>query len=149
KEAFKEGKEALKYRFKSGAESIIFFENINQNYQFTTPFPTAIKNHLFDAIKVADREKVEMEFDRFFQVLARKNFHHNHFYIIMTRLLYELIELMQILGVHIKGLDERAFFAEIEQLGTLEEVQKWFKQQIIYPLIEKVEERTESENKSL
>lgn len=149
KEAFKEGKEALKYRFKSGAESIIFFENINQNYQFTTPFPTAIKNHLFDAIKVADREKVELEFDRFFQVLARKNFHHNHFYIIMTRLLYELIELMQILGVHIKGLDERAFFAEIEQLGTLEEVQKWFKQQIIYPLIEKVEERTESENKSL
>ncbi|KRG08914.1 transcriptional regulator [Virgibacillus soli] len=149
KEAFKEGKEALKYRFKSGAESIIFFENINQNYQLTTPFPTVIKNHLFDAIKVADREKAEQEFDRFFQVLSQKNFHHNHFYIIMTRLLYELIELMQILGIQIKGLDEREFFTEIEHLGTLKEVKRWFKQQIIYPLIDKVEERTESENKSL
>lgn len=149
KEAYKESLEALKYRLKLGAESIIFYDNLDRNYTFNAQLPRNIKNAVFDAIKVADRLKADEELQKLFSSLFEKGFHYNQYQIIIIKFLYDLMELKQILGVELKDLDERPILVELENLKTSEEMQNWFKDNLIYPLIEKLEERTENQYKTI
>ncbi|MDL4840269.1 AraC family transcriptional regulator [Aquibacillus rhizosphaerae] len=149
KNAFNESKEALKYRLKLGTESIIFYASLDRNYQFFTSYPSSIKNKLFDAIKLADKGKVDQELDRFFDFLSDKKLHHNQYDIIITRFLYDLMELQQLLGIENPELDNRPIMMELYELKTFKSIQGWFKENIIQPLIEKVEERTESQYKTI
>lgn len=149
KEAYKESLEALKYRLKLGTESIIFYDNLDRNYPFNTQLPTNIKNTLFDAIKVAERLKADKELQKLFNSLFEKGFHHNQYQITLIKFLYDLMELKQIMGIELKELDERPILVELESLKTSDEMQKWFKDNLIYPLIDKIEERTESQYKTI
>jgi len=149
KDAYKQGIEALKYRLKLGRESIIFYDNLDRNHSFNGQIPTAIRNSIFDAIKVADREKADKGLERLFNTLFEKGFNHNQYQIFIIKFLYDLLELKQILGVDLKNLEERPIVNELENLRTSDDLQKWFKDNLIYPIIEKVEERTESQYKSI
>ncbi|WP_117170703.1 helix-turn-helix domain-containing protein [Paraliobacillus sediminis] len=147
--AFNESQEALKYRLKHGKESIIFYDNLNRNYQFFIDYPSNIKYKLFDAIKLADKTKANTELDNFFEYISNGDLHHNYYNVILTRFLYDLMELKQLLGIEIVELDNRPFLMEIYDLKTLQTIQDWFKEQLVHPLIEKVDKRTKNDNKSL
>ncbi|MFD1335299.1 helix-turn-helix domain-containing protein [Oceanobacillus iheyensis] len=149
KDAYKQGMESLKYRLKLGKESIIFYENLDRNYHFNGQLPSTNKNLIFDSIKVADREKVDKGLQELFNTLFDKEFNHNQYQIFIIKFLYDLIELKQLLGVDLKNLDERPLVHELENLRTSDDLQKWFKDNLIYPIIEKVEERTESKYKTI
>ncbi|WP_017472005.1 AraC family transcriptional regulator [Amphibacillus jilinensis] len=149
KEAYHESIEALKYRIKVGAESVIFFDNLNRSGQLFIDYPKNIKYKLFDAIKLANRTKADHESEKLFTYINREDHHHNYYQIILTRFLYDLIELKQVLGVELAQEDNQVFLTEFFELKTLADIKDWFTQTFIYPLIEKVEARTKSEDKTL
>ncbi|WP_088102803.1 helix-turn-helix domain-containing protein [Halalkalibacter urbisdiaboli] len=149
--AYKEGLEALKYRLKFGTESIIFYENLERGGSFHTFFPKQIENELFDAIKVCDKSIVSEKLEVLLQSIFEKDLNHTQYQISITRFFYDLLELMQMLGVDIIEIDDGriSLFDQLYELKTFEEVQNWFSYKIIYPLLSKIEERTESQYKSL
>ncbi len=148
--AYKEGLEALKYTIKFGTESIIFFENLQRSTTFHTFFPKHIENELFDAIKICDKPKIEELLHSLLSSIVEKELNHTHYQISIVRLLNDLIELMQTLGIEIIELDnKKSLFDHLYELKTLTEIQYWFRDVIIYPLITKIEERTESQYKNL
>ncbi|OLS35552.1 helix-turn-helix domain-containing protein [Bacillus sp. MRMR6] len=148
--AFKEGQEALKYTLKFGTESIIFFENLERATSFYTFYPKQIENGLFDAIKVCDKEKVDEILGLFLNSILEKDLNHTQYQISIVRLLNDLIELMQTLGIDIIEMDnKKSLFDHLYELKTFDEVKHWFKSDIIHPLMTKIEERTESQYKNL
>lgn len=68
--AFKESKEALKYRLKMGESSIIYYKNLNRRYSSIAPYPVAIKNQIFDAIKLSEKDQATEEIDKFFLTIS-------------------------------------------------------------------------------
>ncbi|WP_456276438.1 helix-turn-helix domain-containing protein [Bacillus sp. AK128] len=148
--AYKEGLESLKYTIQLGSESIIFFENLERGTSFYTFFPKQIKNELFDSIKVCDKPKVDELLNSFLTTILEKDLNHTQYQISIVRLLNDLIELMQTLGIDIIELDnQKSLFDHLYDLKTLSEIQNWFKDVLIYPLMTKIEERTESQYKNL
>ncbi|MFC4321365.1 helix-turn-helix domain-containing protein [Litchfieldia salsa] len=148
--AYKEGLEALKYTLKFGTESIIFFDNLERATSFYTFFPKQIENELFDAIKVCDKEKVDQILGHFLDSILEKDLNHTQYQISIVRLLNDLIELMQTLGIDLIEMDnKKSLFDHLYELKTFDEVKHWFKSGIIHPLLSKIEERTESQYKNL
>ncbi|WP_202076575.1 helix-turn-helix domain-containing protein [Caldalkalibacillus salinus] len=150
KHAYKEGLEALKYRLKSGTESIIFFENLDRGTTFHTFFPKHIENDIFDAIKVGDKPKVDESLHHLLNTIFAKDGNHTYYLISIFRFLTDLIELMQTLGVDFLEVDyKKSMFDQLYELKTQADIERWFKHVIIYPLIQKIEERTASQYKNL
>ncbi|WP_223701489.1 helix-turn-helix domain-containing protein [Sutcliffiella deserti] len=148
--AYKEGVEALKYRIKFENEAIIFFENLERSTAFHTYFPKQVENEVFDAIKVCDKEKVDEELNKLLRVILEKNLNHTQYHISIVRFLNNLLELMQTLGIDVlKKEYKMSMFDQLYELKTLQEIENWFKDMIIYPLIDNVEERTNSQYKNL
>ncbi|MBD1379400.1 response regulator transcription factor [Metabacillus arenae] len=148
--AYKEGLEALKYTIKFGTESIIFFENLERSTSFHTFFPKQIENELFDAIKICDKPKIDELLSNLLATIVEKESNHTHYQISIVRLLNDLIELMQTLGIEIIELDnKKTLFDHLYELKKISEIHYWFRDVIIYPLIKKIEERTEFQYKNL
>jgi len=148
--AYKEAGEALKYRIKFDSEAIIFFENLERGTAFHTYFPKQIENEVFDAIKVCDKEEVDEKLNKLLRVLLEKNLNHTQYRISIARFLNNLLELMQTLGIDVLELEYKmSMFDQLYDLKTLLEIENWFKEFIIYPLIDNVEERTNSQYKNL
>lgn len=149
KEAYNESLEALKYRIKVGSESIIFYNNLNRDTKLLMDYPKKIKYKLFDAIKLANQAKADQELDKLFEHIIKEDHHHTYYQIILSRFLYDLIELKQLLGVELDHENNQAYLNAFFDLKTLPLIKKWFRDQLIKPMIERVEVRTKSEDKTL
>lgn len=150
KNAYKEGLEALKYTLKYGAQSIIFFENLERGQAFHTYFPKQIENELFDSIKVSDKENVDRLLDDLLNAIFEKDLNHLQYQISIVRFLNDLIELMQTLGIDVLELeDNKSMFDELYNLKSMSEVRNWFQDMIISPLMTKIEKRSESQYKNI
>ncbi|WP_163538530.1 helix-turn-helix domain-containing protein [Gracilibacillus sp. YIM 98692] len=148
-QAFKESNEALKYRLKMGDSSIIFYENLNRKYSSVAPYPSAIKNKMFDAIKLSNKEEAINELNRFFDYIDRNDIHHQQLEVILSRFLYELFELKELLGADIENLESTDMITHYQDFHSLQEIQSWLLNDIISPLIESVEARDDSKNKRI
>ncbi|SER28657.1 transcriptional regulator, AraC family [Gracilibacillus ureilyticus] len=147
--AFKESKEALKYRLKMGDSSIIFYENLNRRYSNIAPYPSAIKNKLFDAIKVSDKEKAGIELLKLFEYIDRNDIHHQQLEIILSRFLYELFELKELLGIDVEDFHSTEMITHYQSLSSLEEIRDWILNKIIHPLIDNLDAKDDSKNKRI
>lgn len=149
KVAYKESKEALKYRLKMGEESIIFYENLDRRYSSIAPYPSAIKNKIFDAIKLSNKEVATEEIAKLFHYIKSNDIHHQQLEIILSRFLYELYELKELIGVNVEGFQSTDMITHYQQFGTLEDIQSWLSDRIILPLIDNIDARDESKNKKV
>ncbi|MGP4039355.1 AraC family transcriptional regulator [Gracilibacillus sp. D59] len=147
--AFKESKEALKYRLKMGEASIIFYENLNRRYSSVAPYPTAIKNKIFDAIKLSDQEHALSELAKFFDYVDRNDIHHQQLEIILSRFLYELYELKELLGASVEGFQSTDMITYYQNLNSIEAIHEWVSDQIVVPLIESIDAKDDSKNKKI
>ncbi|MBS4207842.1 helix-turn-helix domain-containing protein [Bacillus sp. FJAT-50079] len=148
--AFMESLEALKYTLKYGKESIIFFESLERAQAFHIYFPKQIENELFDAIKLGEIEQVDNLLDQLLDAIFEKDLNHLQYQISLVRFLNDLIELMQTLGIDVLELeDNKSMFEAIYELKSLSEVRNWFADMIIYPLMTKIEKRSESQYKNI
>ncbi|GAB2556995.1 AraC family transcriptional regulator [Gracilibacillus alcaliphilus] len=147
--AFKESKEALKYRLKMGEASIIFYENLNRRYSNVAPYPTAIKDKIFDAIKLSDQEVALKELAKFFEYVDRHDIHHQQLEIILSRFLYELYELKESLGAAVEQFQSTDMITHYQNLRSIEAIHDWVSNQIILPLIHSIDEKDDSKNRKI
>ena len=148
--AFKESKEALRYTLNLGPESIIFFENLERESSFYTSFPRHIENKLFDAIKLGDKEAVDENLDQLMNELFDDSVSHTQYEIAIVRFLTDVIELTETLGIDVLEFEEhKSLFDQLYDFRTLNEVKNWFKHTIIYPVMNKVEKRAQSQYKNI
>ncbi|WP_058308895.1 AraC family transcriptional regulator [Gracilibacillus massiliensis] len=146
---FRESKEALKYRLKMGESSIIFYENLNRRYSSVAPYPSAIKNKIFDAIKLSDKDQALIELTKFFDYLDRHDIHHQQLEIILSRFLYELYELKELLGANVESFQSTDMITYYQSFRSIEAIHDWVSNQIILPLIDNVDARDDSKNKKI
>ncbi len=148
--AFKESKEALRYTLKLGPESIIFFDNLERESSFYTSFPRQIENELFDAIKIGDKEAVDKNLDNLMNELFSGELSHTQYEIAIVRFLTNLIELTETLGIDVLEFEQhKSLFDQLYEFRTLSEVENWFEYTIIYPVMDKVEKRAQSQYKNI
>ncbi|MFC4386344.1 helix-turn-helix domain-containing protein [Gracilibacillus marinus] len=147
--AFKESKEALKYRLKMGQSSIIFYDNLNRKYTNIAPYPTAIKNKLFDAIKISDKAQAECELNKLFEYISRHDIHHEQLEIILSRFLYELFELKEMLGIELDSFQTTEMITHYQSFTSLQEIHSWVYDSIVLPLIINLDAKDESKNKRI
>ncbi|MGN8645969.1 AraC family transcriptional regulator [Gracilibacillus sp. HCP3S3_G5_1] len=147
--AFKESKEALKYRLKMGASSIIFYQNLNRRYSTVAPYPTAIKNKIFDGIKLSDKDHALSELAKFFEYVERHDIHHPQLEIILSRFLYELYELKELLGANVDGFQSTEMITYYQNLNSIEAIHEWVSDQLIIPLIDSIDAKDDSKNKKI
>ena len=149
-QAFKESREALRYTLKFGPGSIIFFENLQRESSFFTFYPRHIENDLFNSIKVGDKQEVDQNLDKLLESLFDEELSNTQYEIAIVRLLTNLIELTETLGVNVLEFEKhKSLFDQLYEFRTLPEVVKWFKKMIIYPMMNKAEERTQSQYKNI
>ncbi len=150
RDAYLEGVEALKQRIKYGMNSVLYYKDIETGGSLQAFFPENIKNELFNAIKLGDKDKVEEAFQSLISTIFSKDLNPNQYQISLMRLLNDLILLMQTLGVELENLDDKkSLFDQLFELGSIEEIEKWFKESIIDPLVSSLEERTNSQYKNI
>ncbi|MDX5474177.1 MAG: AraC family transcriptional regulator [Bacillaceae bacterium] len=148
--AYLEGVEALKYRLKFGHNSILYYKDIETNNSLQTYFPENIKNKLFDEIKLGEKENVEVTFNNLIKTIFSKDLNHNQYQIALTRLLNDLILLMQTLGIELENInDKKSLFDQLFELSSIEEIEKWFKEVLIFPLVGSIEDRMNSQYKKI
>ncbi len=147
---YKESLEALKYTLKYGTESIIFFENLEIGKGLHTYFPKRLETELFDSIKVNDKENVYRLLNELIDEIFSEDLNHIQYHISLVRLLSDLIELMHTLAINVLDLeDNRSIFEKIYELKSREEVKDWFITVIIDPLLQKIDDRAESQYKTI
>lgn len=147
--AFKESKEALKYRLKMGESSIIYYKNLNRRYSSIAPYPVAIKNQIFDAIKLSEKGQATEEIDKFFDYIDQNDIHHQQLEIILSRFFYELFELKELLGISVEDFDSTEMITHYQNLHSLEEMKEWVVHRIVQPLITNLDAKDESKNKRI
>ncbi|RXJ02528.1 AraC family transcriptional regulator [Anaerobacillus alkaliphilus] len=150
REAYLEGVEALKHRIKSGMNSILYYKNIETGSSLQTFFPENIKNELFDAIKLGEKEKAEEALSMLISTIFSKDLNPNQYQISLIRLLNDLILLTQTLGVELENFDDKkSLYDQLFELKSIEEIGNWFKESIIFPLVSSLEERINSQYKNI
>lgn len=150
RDAYSEGVEALKYRLKLGNNSIIYYKDIESSSSLQTFFPENIKNELFDAIKLGEKEKAEEALSKLISAIFSKDLNPNQYQIALMRLLNDLIVLMQTLGVEIENLDDKkSLYDHLSELKSIAEIEKWFRKTIILPLVTSLDERINSQYKTI
>ncbi|MCT8139615.1 AraC family transcriptional regulator [Anaerobacillus sp. CMMVII] len=150
REAYQQGVEVLKYRLKFGSEAIIHYKDVDHGNSLKTYFPENIKNELFDVIKLGEREKVEETLNLLIENIFSKDLNTNQYQISLLRLLNDLILLMQTLGVELENLDDKkSLFDQLFELKTVNEIEIWFKETIVIPLVTSLEERINSQYKNI
>ncbi|MFN7249342.1 MAG: helix-turn-helix domain-containing protein [Anaerobacillus sp.] len=148
--AYLEAMEALKYRIKFGSNSILYFKDVNTGNSLQTYFPENLKNELFDAIKLGDKVKVEDTLRELISTIFSKDLSPNQYQIALMRLLNDLIVLMQTLGVELENLDDKkSLFDQLFELSTIEEIERWFNEIILFPLVTSIEERITLQYKNI
>jgi YesN/AraC family two-component response regulator len=148
--ALNECREALRYTLKFGPGSIIFFDKLQRESSFFTFYPRQIENDLFDSIKNGDKAEVDENLDKLLESLFDEQLNNRQFEIAIVRLLTNLIQLTETLGVNALEFEKhKSLFDQLYEFRTLPEVVNWFKNMIIYPMMNKAEERTQSQYKNI
>lgn len=148
--AFKESREALRYTLKFGPGSIIFFDNLQRESSFFTFYPRHIENALFNSIKLGDKEEIDQNLDKLLESLFDEELSNTQYEVAIVRFLTNLIELTETLGVNALEFEKhKSLFDQLYEFRTLPDVVNWFKKMIIYPMMNKAEERTQSQYKNI
>lgn len=137
--AYREGMEALKYRMKLGTGVIIQYENLNSGkHVLNVNYPTHKENELLDAIKLAETEKAKEVNTRLFNSLFSQELTPQEYQIPLTRLLNNLLVMMQEAGIalqQIRPAGSGSLFEEMFGLHTKAEIEDWFWTTVIQPMI--------------
>ncbi|GAA0309752.1 AraC-like DNA-binding protein [Gracilibacillus halotolerans] len=147
--AFKESKEALKYRLKMGETTTIFYDNLNRKNSNFAPYPTTITKNIFDAIKLGNISNAKDDIKKFFTYLTRHDIHHPQLEIMLSRFLYELFEVKEEIGVRVENFNTTENINDYQRFRSLQEMEEWIIHSIVEPLISGINEKDESKNKRI
>ncbi|MFC4320005.1 helix-turn-helix domain-containing protein [Litchfieldia salsa] len=151
--ALEQAVESLKYRLKVGKESIIYYESVSaiiNNNQINTYFPKMLENQLFDNIKLGESDKAKETLHQLLADLFKLNKNPHELEVNIMRFLNDLMSLMQIMGMDTLVIeDHKSLYHAISEMKTSEEIELFVKNKIVYPMIDTISERTDSQYKSI
>lgn len=145
--AYREAMEALHYRMRLGNEAIIYSEDVNSGSAEAVQYPLKLEQELLALIKSGYRLRAEEKLHSFMQELVRPPFHFHEYQLSLFRMLTEITSLLQAEGVPLRELvdGEASLIEQMTQLRTVEEMEEWFLQRLITPVIALLEKRRSSQ----
>lgn len=150
-QALDQGLSALKYRLKVGKEAIVFHDAMFDASEVKTSYyPKILENRLFEAIKLGESDKAKEGLDILLADLFKRNRGTHELELNIMRLINNLIELIQLLGMDsLMVKDHKTLYKSVFEMETAEEVEHFIKGTIVYPMIDLMEERESSQYKTI
>ncbi|OXM84866.1 helix-turn-helix domain-containing protein [Paenibacillus rigui] len=142
--AYEEAVEAMKRYASFGEKAIGYFGDLGENHALHYAYPSALQSELFDAIKLADRERVRPLLRELLHEIGQNHPNPYDMQFNAVRLLMNLLGLSNgIAGQAIPMQRQQALFDELFHLSFAETGEAWFMTQIISPLLAEIEGQTE------
>ncbi|MCR8632486.1 helix-turn-helix domain-containing protein [Paenibacillus radicis (ex Xue et al. 2023)] len=140
--AYQEGLEALKYRMRIGQEAVIFIEDQQPVQRVKPNYPEAIVGDMLDAIKLLEIERVDELLSQFIKDVFSKECTHQDYQVFSARLLIELIDLANQMGVtwDLAGERHQSLFERLLEMNSASDIEHWFREDIIGKVVEAVEQ---------
>jgi AraC-like DNA-binding protein len=146
--AYEEGLEAVSHKIKLGKGVIIPYSSINAHRPSVLyEYPTRAEHAIIDAIKIADREEVETALLAWMEEALAMIQSPSDYQISLMRLLNRILVFMQESGIAFKqiGMHQHSLYEEFLALHMNDEIEVWFKEKLILPLIQVYHERRNSQ----
>ncbi|SLK15455.1 Helix-turn-helix domain-containing protein [Paenibacillus sp. RU5A] len=143
-QAYTEALEALKHRMKLGAGIIFQFEAIdNRTSHWALPYPESLEYTLIQAIQNADEAQASSHLHQLLEVLFGMECTPEEYQVALTRLLTHILQMMQESGIRLGQISKGhgSIFNELHALQYAAEVEQWFNNHIIIPIILILKER--------
>ncbi|MCR8635822.1 helix-turn-helix domain-containing protein [Paenibacillus radicis (ex Xue et al. 2023)] len=135
--ALEEALEALKYKFRVGAGSILFIGDVQPEDESRFSFPEKWVKELIDAVKLADEAMARRLLTSCIQTMAEKNITYKQYQILLAGLLTELIKEILKTGEYFPALHDgkKSMFDQLFALKTVPDTEQWFLHSIILPIV--------------
>jgi two-component system, response regulator YesN len=148
--AFLEAKEALQYRIRLGEKAILHLDDLKPQ-QASQYYPHHLVSELTQAIAFLDRDKSGELLQQFIQEVFRVETDPNLYRLSFAMLLTDLTRVIYDMGDtgELFSQDYRNKYEQLFSLRTPQEIEGWFKTQIIHPMMELTRKRHESSGKSI
>lgn len=152
KEAGEMSKQALHQRLNLGKESIIFYEDISKvvSGPVLLHYPVELESRLFDAIRIGDKEQVCETLYPFLAELMEKNKNSVNFEVMLVRLVNNLIQLEQQLGIKVLlTQDNNKLYHRLLDIRNLEEIERMLVEEVVFPMVNSMKEKTSQQFRCL
>lgn len=148
---YKESLEALRGRIALGEGIILFFHEVQPEQHINQFYPKNMEKELIDAINGGDIEKSEEILDRIIDEILKEQLSFNEYQMSFYRLLIGIIRIFQDSGESLTSIfeDNRNIFEEMGRYNSADDIKRWFKEQIIHPVIAIRDERSRSTRKNI
>lgn len=149
---YREGIEALKHRMKLGKGVIIPYSSLNYGKHTQMYFyPAQVENQLLDAVKLADEELSLQLLKQWMDEVFLKERTPHEYQISLVRLLNSFTIVMQEAGIRLEqlGLKESSLYEELLRLYVKSEIENWYKERVILPLIRIFQDRQASQYQNI
>jgi len=146
--AYREGIDALKHRMILGEGIIIQYDQLNENrHVLQLNYPQQLENELLDAIKVAEEERAKEHLIQLLSNIFQSDRSPQEFQFPLTRLLNNLIIMMQESGITIKQLKHHhgSLLEQLLKIQHKQEIERWFWKVVIHPLVVIYRDRQEEQ----
>lgn len=151
--AYGDGIEALKHRIKLGKGVIIPYGSLNAAGKppMLYEYPGSAEHELIDAVKTADREAALRALADWVDAVVRQMNSPSDYQISLMRLLNRILTLKQESGIGFNelGIHRDTLYQELLGLQMSEEIEGWFRDRLIMPLLRVFGERRDSQYHNL
>ncbi|MEK3913321.1 helix-turn-helix domain-containing protein [Paenibacillus sp. FSL H7-0331] len=150
-QAFLEAKEALQYRIRLGEKAILYLDDLKPQQESRHYYPHHLVSELTQAISFLDKDKAGELLQQFIQDVLRVETDPHLYRMSFAMLLTDLARMLYDMGDtgELFSQDHRNEYEQLFSLRTPQEIEDWFKTQIIYPMMELTRKRHESSGKSI
>jgi len=146
--AYREGLDALKHRMILGEGIIIQYDQLNENrHVLQLNYPQQLENELLDAIKVAEEDRAKEHLIQLLSSIFQSDRSPQEFQFPLTRLLNNLVIMMQESGITIKQLKHHqgSLLEQLLKIQHKQEIERWFWKVVIHPLVVIYRDRQEEQ----
>jgi AraC-like DNA-binding protein/uncharacterized protein YqfB (UPF0267 family) len=150
--AFREGLEALKHRIHLGIGVIIHYAHVNKGRpQQNLDYPWLTESELFDAVRLADEVKARELLEKLMGTIFKHEMSPQEYQVPINKLLNNIQIMMQESGIRLSQLNAggESLYEELQKVPLAKEIEDWFWQRIIEPLIILFRERQASQYQSM
>ncbi|MGN8646543.1 AraC family transcriptional regulator [Gracilibacillus sp. HCP3S3_G5_1] len=149
-DALQKSEAALRQTIILGKGKIIWFDSLEEQHTFKTFYPKQIEHDLFVAIKTNQRERADQKLTELLDNIFNKQLTYTQYEISILRFINNLLELTEMLAIEIDMIDDKQTLIHyLYRFRVREDVENWFKQVMIYPIIDHLQNRSEQQYHSL
>lgn len=150
--ALREGLEALKHRIHLGRGVIIPYAHMNKGRpQQNLDYPWLTESEMFDAVRLGDEEKARDLLGKLMTTIFKHEMAPQEYQVPINKLLNNTLVMIQESGIRLNQLNPggESFYEELGRLSLAREIEGWFWQRILSPLLGLFRERQATQYHSM